>query len=183
MCSKHTHNAQRTTHCGGSYALSRTTTSCAIRGVRGRGFGHRSPFAPWVQRQGGSWDGLGVVRCWDGLNAVLVACGPGGQTWPLGRWVRCPVIPTGDRHRRWPLWGPGGKPRRMGSHGVGMGLALSTGLAWGWHGVDMGLAWGWHWHGAAWGWHGVGMVLAWGWHGVCQLIAYCNRLISLLAID
>jgi hypothetical protein len=35
-------------------------------------------------------------------------------------------------------WGPGGKPRRMGSawgrHGVSMGLA------WGWHGVSMGLA-------------------------------------------
>jgi hypothetical protein len=43
--------------------------------------------------------------------------------------------------------GPGGKPRRMGSQGVGMGLAwgwpgVSTGLAWGWHGVGMGLAWG-----------------------------------------
>jgi hypothetical protein len=57
-------------------------------------------------------------------------------------------------------WGPGGKPRRMGSHGVGMGLA------WGWHGVGMGLAWlglAWGWHGVAWGWHGVGMGLAWGW--------------------
>jgi hypothetical protein len=52
-------------------------------------------------------------------------------------------------------WGPGGKPRRMGSawgrHGVSMGLA------WGWHGVSMGLAWGRM--GLAWGGHGVGMGL------------------------
>jgi hypothetical protein len=49
--------------------------------------------------------------------------------------------------------GPGGKPRRMGSHGVGMG---PHGVSMGPHGVSMGLAWG---------WHGVGMGLSWGWHG------------------
>jgi hypothetical protein len=51
-------------------------TSCAIRGARGRIIGPRSP--------PGSSEELG----WAG-------CGPGGPTWPLGRWVRWPVTPTG----------------------------------------------------------------------------------------
>jgi hypothetical protein len=51
-------------------------TSCAIRGTRGGDIGHRSP--------PGSSEELG----WAG-------CGPGGPIWPLGRWVRWPVTPTG----------------------------------------------------------------------------------------
>jgi hypothetical protein len=35
---------------------------------------------------------LGPVRSWVGLGVVR---GPGGPTWPLGRWVRWPVTPTG----------------------------------------------------------------------------------------
>jgi hypothetical protein len=35
---------------------------------------------------------LGPVRSWAGRWA---GCGPGGPTWPLGRWVRWPVTPTG----------------------------------------------------------------------------------------
>jgi hypothetical protein len=66
--------------------------------------------------------------------------------------------PTGAGADPWP-WDPGGNPRRMGSHGVGMGLAWA-GLAWGWHGVGMGLAWG---------WHGVSMGLAWGLPTDCLL--------------
>jgi hypothetical protein len=51
-------------------------TSCAIRGARGRGIGHRWP--------PGSRGELGSA-----------GCGPGGPTWPQGRWVRWPVTPTG----------------------------------------------------------------------------------------
>jgi hypothetical protein len=46
-----------------------------------------------------------------------------------------------------------GKPRRMGSHGVGMGLAWGWHRAWGWHVVSMGLAWGCIWRaGMGWAW-------------------------------
>ena len=61
---------------GSSGSGSGSGTSCAIRGARGRNIGHRSP--------PGSSEELG----WAG-------CGPGGPTWPLGRWVRWPVTPTG----------------------------------------------------------------------------------------
>jgi hypothetical protein len=50
-------------------------TSCAIKEARSGNF--TPPGTIWVQ--GGA--GLGVVR--------------GGPTWPLGRWVRWPVSPTG----------------------------------------------------------------------------------------
>jgi hypothetical protein len=53
-----------------------TETSCAIRGARGGGIGRRSP------------PGFSEELGWAG-------CGPGGATWPLGRWVRWPVTPTG----------------------------------------------------------------------------------------
>jgi hypothetical protein len=51
-------------------------TSCAIRGARAGDIGHRSP------------PGSSEELSWAG-------CGPGGPTWPLGRWVRWPVTPTG----------------------------------------------------------------------------------------
>jgi hypothetical protein len=59
----------------------------------------------------------------DGL-AISVgrgAAGRGGWGWGWGGGAAGPASR--------PTRGPGGKPRRMGSHGVGMGLA------WGWHGV------------------------------------------------
>jgi hypothetical protein len=49
------------------------------RGARGRGIGHRPPPGSWVQCEELGWAGHG----------------PGGPTWPLGRWVRWPVTPTG----------------------------------------------------------------------------------------
>jgi hypothetical protein len=66
----------------GSGCALRPLTSCAIRGARGRGFGHRSPAGSWGG-PGGSWARLSV------------GCGPGGPTWPLDRLVRWPVTPNG----------------------------------------------------------------------------------------
>jgi hypothetical protein len=58
-------------------------------------------------------------------------------------------------------------PRRMGSHGVGMGPRDGVGVAWGYglrvSMVPHGAAWG---MGLARGWHRAGMGPAWGWHGV-----------------
>jgi hypothetical protein len=91
-------------------------TSCAIRGARGRGFGHRSPPGPSGE--------LG----WAG-------CGPGGPIWPLGRWVRRPVTPTGTgaawllcrpSHRRLPAGGL--SPRVFSAHRLFVAEALSTGF-------------------------------------------------------
>jgi hypothetical protein len=67
-----------------------------------------------------------------GLWSMAYVCVYG--LWHLyGLCALCPMPHT----MPWPRpRGPGGNPRRMGSHGVGMGLA------WGWHGVDMGLAYG-----------------------------------------
>jgi hypothetical protein len=54
-------------------------------------------------------------------------CGPGGPTWPLGRWVRWPVAPDPDRHRGWVLCpsavpaagGRGLRPRVFSAHRPG----------------------------------------------------------------
>jgi hypothetical protein len=35
-----------------------------------------------------------LVEAW-APNSGWAGCGPGGPTWPLGRWVRWPVTPTG----------------------------------------------------------------------------------------
>jgi hypothetical protein len=81
----------------------------------------RPPFAPWVQ------GGAGVGWMWSG-----------GPTWPLGRWVRWPVTPTGTgtgagssapppyryRYRRLPAAGRGLRPRVFSAHRPGPQLQV-----------------------------------------------------------
>jgi hypothetical protein len=55
----------------------------AVRGPAARSEGPEAAILATVRP-------LGPVRSWVGLGVVR-----GGQTWPLGRWVRWPVIPTG----------------------------------------------------------------------------------------
>jgi hypothetical protein len=76
--------------------------SCAITGARGGGIGRRSP--PGSSEE--SW-----VLGWAG-------CGPGGPTWPLGRWARWPVTPTGTgAGSSAPPAGTGGlRPRVFSAH-------------------------------------------------------------------
>jgi hypothetical protein len=64
-------------------------TSCAIRGARGGGIGRRSRSPPGFREELG-WAG----------------CGPGGPTWPLGRWPLGSGSVAGDPDRHWGCGAP-----------------------------------------------------------------------------